>query len=271
MTGLEFNQALRTGRRVYGTLVASTSPRWVPLLAGLPMDFVFIDTEHIPIGREQLSWMTWAYRFAGLVPVVRIPSPDPCAAGQVLDGGACAVVAPYVESAAEVRSLVGAVKYRPLKGVAVAAALAGGKALTPVLQGYVRDYTAANSLIVNIESGPALAAFDEILAVPGLDGVLIGPHDLSCSLGIPEQYDRPEFARAVLDVFRRARAAGVAAGIHSWMPAEQEARWCAAGANLIIHSSDLIATAVTLRNEIGALRRLNGDDAVANIADRSVV
>ena len=65
--------------------------------------------------------------------------------------------------------------------------------------------------------------------------------------------------------------AGVAAGIHSWMPAEQEVQWCTAGANLIIHSSDLIATGVTLRTEIATLRRLNGDDAGAAFADRTLV
>ena len=52
MTGSEFRDALRSGQRVYGTLAASTSPRWVPLLAGMPLDFVFIDTEHITIDRE---------------------------------------------------------------------------------------------------------------------------------------------------------------------------------------------------------------------------
>ena len=224
MTGLEFNQALRTGRRVYGTLVASTSPRWVPLLAGLPMDFVFIDTEHIPIDRAQLSWMTWAYRFAGLAPMVRIPSPNPFAACQVLDGGACAVVAPYVESAAEVRALVGAVKHRPLKGVTVAAALASGKPLTPALQDYVRDYNAANSLVVNIESGRP----SRRLMKSGGSSWTASSVRMICLFLHPRQYDRPEFARG-LDVFGApAPPAGTTP-----MPAEQEARWCAAGANLV--------------------------------------
>ena len=270
MTGLEFNQALREGRRVYGTLLTSTSPRWVPLIAGLPLDFVFIDTEHIPIDRAQLSWMTWAYRYAGLAPMVRIPSPDPFAACQILDGGACSIVVPYVENAGQVRDLVGAVKHRPLKGVTLAAALADQKALTPAQQLYVETYNRGNSLIVNIESTPALAALDQILAVPGLDGLLVGPHDLSCSLGFPEDYEHPKFQETVADIFRRARAAGVAAGIHSWMPAAQEATWCAAGANLIIHSSDLIATRVTLENEIRALRHCNGDPVASAIEDLPV-
>lgn len=60
MNGSEFRDALRSGRRIYRTMVASTSPRWVRLLAGMPLDFVFIDIEHITIDREKLSWMCQA-------------------------------------------------------------------------------------------------------------------------------------------------------------------------------------------------------------------
>jgi hypothetical protein len=63
------------------------------------------------------------------------------------------------------------------------------------LESYLNRSTGERLLIVNIESVPAIQALDEILAVPGLDAVLIGPHDLSCSLGVPERYDHPEFLR----------------------------------------------------------------------------
>ena len=259
MNGSEFRDALHSGKRIYGTMIASTSPRWVPLLAGMPLDFVFIDTEHITIDREKLSWMCQAYRYAGLAPLVRIASPDPYAACQVLDGGACGLIAPYVETAAEVRELVGAVKNRPVKGAKLRAALSGQTPFESELAAYVAMQNRSHSLIVNIESIPAIAALDEILAVNGLDAVLIGPHDLSCSLGQPERYDTPEFEAAVTDIFRRARAAGIGAGIHSWMPAAREAIWCEAGANFIIHSSDIIATRNTLTAEVDALRRQLSD------------
>ena len=71
---------------------------------------------------------------------------------------------------------------------------------------YVRKYNQNHVLLVNIESVPALEALDEILAVPGLDGVLLGPHDLSCSLGVPEQYDHPRFEKAVHELITKARA-----------------------------------------------------------------
>ena len=259
MTGQELNRALHSGRRVYGTMAASTSPRWAPLLAAMPIDFVFIDTEHVAIDRERLSWMCHAFRFAGLPPVVRIPSPDPYLACQAIDGGACGLVAPYIETAEQVRALVGAVKCRPVKGAKLAGELSGRAPFDPKLRAYVEKYNEQNSLIANIESVAAMEALDEILAVKGLDGIQIGPHDLSCSLGLPEQYDAPEFEAAILTILRKARAAGVGAGIHTWMSVEREAVWCAAGANFIIHSSDLTATREGLSREITALRQRTGD------------
>ncbi len=237
----------------------------------MPLDFVFIDTEHIAIDREKLSWMCHAYTNGGLPAIVRIPSPDPYIATQVVDGGACGIIAPYIETAAEVRALVGAVKRRPLKGQKLAAGLSGDAPFEPRLQHYMDGHNDGRVVIANIESLPAIAVLDEILAVDGLDAVLIGPHDLSCSLGLPEQYEAPEFEAAVLDIFRRAQAAGVGAGIHSWMPAAREATWCRAGANFMIHSSDIIATRDLITSEIQALRALMGDDRTAGDGSASTV
>ena len=116
MTGRELKKSLKGGMRVYGTLIVSTSPKWIDIIDQLNLDFVFIDNEHIAIDREQLSWMCHGYMGKGLAPVVRIPSPDPYQACMALDGGAKGIVAPYVETVGEVQQLRGAVKTRPLKG-----------------------------------------------------------------------------------------------------------------------------------------------------------
>ncbi len=194
----------------------------------------------------------------GLPPLVRIPLPDPFAATQVLDGGAAGIIAPYVETPEQVQALSGAVKLRPIKGQRLAKRLAGA-AFEPVLEEYVcRRNT--NALVVNIESTPAIEALDEILAVPGLDAVLIGPHDLSCSLGIPEQYDRPEFLAACETILRKARAAAVGAGIHAWGTVEEQARFLRLGANLLIHSADVMLFRKHLRQELEAVKRAAGID-----------
>jgi len=252
-----FSARLRSAERLYGTLLVSPSPHWVPVVAGLGLDFVFIDTEHIPLDREKLAWMCQAYRAVGLPPIVRITSPDPYQACAVLDGGAGGIVAPYVETAEQVRALVGAVKKRPLKGAVLARHLAGEQ-LDPNLANYVETGAAARTLIVNIESVPALEALDEILAVEGLDGVLIGPHDLSSSLGVPECYDHPRFIAACDSIITKARARSLGAGIHVIYQANRladEERWARLGANFILHAADIILFAEGIRRELGELKQ----------------
>jgi len=244
----------------------------VPVVASLGLDFVFIDTEHIPLDREKLAWMCQAYRAVGLPPIVRITSPDPYEACVALDGGAVGIVAPYVETPEQVRELVGAVKKRPLKGRTLARHLAG-EPLDSDLQAYVEKRAAPRTLIVNIESAPALAALDEILAVDGLDGVLIGPHDLSCSLGVPENYEHPTFLAACDTIITKARARGLGAGAHVTYQANRSAheeRWARLGANLIVHAADIILFAEGIRRDVGDLKaRLSecaqGRDATINI------
>jgi 2-keto-3-deoxy-L-rhamnonate aldolase RhmA len=257
MSPAELRQRLRAGERLFGTLIVSPSPRWPEVVRGCGLDFVFIDTEHIALDRAELSWMCQTYAALGLPPLVRIPSPDPDSATMALDGGAAGVVAPYVESVEQVQALRGAVKCRPLKGKKLQHVLAGGR-VEPALEQYMADGGASRVLLVNIESSPALAALDSLLAVPGLDGVLIGPHDLSCSLGLPEQYEHPDFLAACGDIFRRARAAGVGAGIHFWGDVAQQRRFLELGASFLIHSADISLFQKHLRADLAAIRRAIG-------------
>jgi 4-hydroxy-2-oxoheptanedioate aldolase len=257
MTPAELRQRLRAGDPVFGTLLVSSSPRWPQAVRGCGLDFVFIDTEHIALDRAELSWMCQTYAALGLPPLVRIPSPDPYAATMVLDAGAAGVVAPYVETVAQVQALRGAVKFRPIKGQSLQHLLAGGRA-APELESYMAGGADNHLLVVNIESAPAIAALDAILAVPGLDGVLIGPHDLSCSLGRPEQWEDPAFLAACETIFRRARAAGVGAGIHFWGDVEQQVRFFRLGANLLIHSADITLFEKHLRRELAAIKHAAG-------------
>ena len=264
MNSTDLIQALHEGRSVFGTLIVSPSPRWPGVVRGCGLDFVFIDTEHIALDREQLSWMCQTYSAMDLAPLVRIPSPDPYEATKVLDGGAAGIIAPYVETVEQVKALRGAVKLRPIKGAKLQSML-DGKPCEPELAGYMERHCAGNVLIVNIESVPAIEALDEILQVPGLDAVLIGPHDLSCSLGVPEQYDHPRFLEAARTIFHKARTAGVGAGIHFWGDMELEASFMRDGANLIIHSSDITLFARHLAAELAVLKQTQAAAATINI------
>ena len=251
-----FTEKLRSGDIVFGTLIVSPSPMWPKALENCGLDFVFIDTEHIALDRAQVSWMCQTYARMGLTPIVRIPSPDPFEATKMLDGGAGGIIAPYVETAEQAQALRGAVKLRPIKGQRLAERLVN-TAFEPELESYVSGRN-EQALVLNIETVPAMNALDQILAVPGIDAVLIGPHDLSCSLGIPEQYDHPKFLAATRTIFQKARAAGIGAGIHFWGEPEQQAAFARDGANMIIHSADISLFQKHLRRELAALKESLG-------------
>lgn len=260
MTAKEFRQALKNRQRIYGTQIASTSPRLVDAVKGAGVDFVFIDTEHIPIGRETLSWMCQAYRNAGLPPVVRIPAPDPYQACMVLDGGAACVKVPYIESADQAREMAGATKFRPFKGRRLRALLEG-QPPPPHVAEYIRKFNEDYSLLLNIESIAGMAALDEILAVPGVDGIIIGPHDLTCSLDAPEDYRGGAFDAAARQILARCQAASVSAGLHVHHPdcVNDEIAWAKAGANVIIHSGDITLFRQTLLRDMARMRQALGD------------
>jgi 4-hydroxy-2-oxoheptanedioate aldolase len=260
MDAKEFLDHLKKGKRLYGTAVLSPSPLWPLAVRKAGVDFVFIDTEHTPFDRTVLAQMCLAYKGCGLPPLVRIPSPDPHEARKVLDGGACGVLAPYIESPEQVRNLVGATKLRPLKGERLREALRNQDSLESEIKDYLRDYNKENFLMINIESVPAMERLDSILAEPGLDGVIIGPHDLSISLGLPEQYHNPRFEDAVGQIISKVRERGLGVGIHLSQEAQLQIKWAKAGANIIMHSSDMALFQQRLKEDITAIRCALRDD-----------
>ena len=261
MNSHELCKSLHNGQRVYGTLIVSTSPKWCDSVKRLGLDFVFIDTKHVPIDRAQLSWMCKTYEALGLVPIVRIPSPDPFQACMVLDAGARGIIAPYIESPQQVRRLSGAVKYKPLKGKKLESFLFDGEDLEPDLMRSLNKANSGNLLIVNIESCPAMEALDDILSVRDLDAILIGPHDLTHSLGIPEQYNSPIYKEAVEEIIQKARAKNIGAGIHVCYPngVPHSIEFTQMGANFIVHNADFIAFEDTIKQEIHTIKKAFGD------------
>ena len=261
MDDTEFLNRLKKGKRLYGTAILSASPLWPLAVKRAGADFVFIDTEHIPIDRTTLAQMCQVYKGYGLPPLVRIPTPDPQNAYEVLDGGASGILAPYIEYPEQVRELVGAVKLRPLKGERLKEALQNQDSLEPELKDYLGEWNKDNFLIINIESVPALEKLEQILAEPGLDGVIIGPHDLSISLGLPEKYHDPVFEDVVKQIISTVREKGLGVGIHFSEGAELQIKWAKAGANIIMHSSDIALFQQRLKEDITEIRRALGEDS----------
>lgn len=252
-------QKLKNGQNVYGTCFTSTAPMWPTVVKRAGLDFVFIDTEHIPLDRSELAKMCQIFRAMGITPIVRIPEPNPFLACQVIDGGALGVVAPYLESTSQIRELVGATKFRPLKGQKLYNYLNGVEKMSPTLQEYIANHNAANICIANIESVPAIERLDDLLSVEGLDAVFIGPHDLSVSLGLPEQYDHPDFEAAVRSIIHQTRAKGLSIGIHFSLEPERQIKWMKEGVNIVVHSFDVALFSQRLQYDINIIKKAAGD------------
>lgn len=266
MIGKEFRNALRSGKTVYGTLISSGSPRQFEVSCSLGLDFVFLCNEHVLYNQDMLGWMCRAYKAAGINPVVRILEPDPFLATQALDAGAGAILVPYAENLEDVLELVGAVKYRPLKGKKLRKILSGEEKPDAELEAYLKKHNQNHTLLLNIESPTGEQNMEQFLSIPsvdgpGIDGIVLGPHDLSTSFDMPEKYQSPEFLELSCGIIRKARALGVAAGGHNGSRGslDLQMEWAKAGATIILHSSDMFLFADKLQEDMNKLREIKGE------------
>ncbi|MGC4036291.1 MAG: aldolase/citrate lyase family protein [Chitinophagaceae bacterium] len=264
-------QKLKNGQNVYGTAFTSIAPSWPVQLKNAGLDFVFIDTEHISMNRADMARLCQLFKAYGVTPVVRIPSPDPYLACQAIDAGAKGVVAPYLESVEQIIDLVGATKFKPLKGEVLKKYLHGKEKMPADLKEYIDKFNEGNLCIANIESVPAMNKLDELLSVPGLDAVFIGPHDLSVNLGVPEQYDHPKFINAVKKIIHTTRNKGLAIGVHFSLEPERQVYWAKEGANIIVHSFDIALFSQKLKADLKIIREQVGDDASTGKEESLVV
>jgi len=262
-----FYHKIKTGIQVYGTCVTVCNPQWPAMLNKAGLDFVFLDTEHIPLDRSQLAYLCHGYRALGIAPIVRIATADETLAGQAVDAGAQGVIAPYLEKEEQIDSLVYALKYRPLKGVLLEQYRMRPDTLPDSLKTYLAAYNSGNVAIANIESVPALNNLERLLAVKGLDAVFIGPHDLSVSMGLPEEYDHPDFEKAVAHIIRLCRSNGISVGIHFSLEPNRQVKWGQQGANIIMHSSDVALFSQRLASDMKHIRSMLGDTQHAGEPD----
>ena len=262
---------IRAGKTVYGTCIASTAPTWPSIALRAGLDFVFLDTEHIPLERMEISRMCQTFRAMGIAPIVRIPSPDPYRACQMMDAGAEGVVAPYLENPRQIRDLIGALKFRPLKGELLEKALDNPDKMENSLKKYLEKWNEGNVCIANIESVVALERLDALLSAKGLDAVFIGPHDLSISMGLPEQYDHPLFEQAVKKIIQVSKKYNLAVGIHFSESPERQIRWIKEGINLVIHSSDLKLFSQRLQYDMNLIKSASGDNGIFGNASDDIV
>lgn len=200
-------QKLCTGKRVVGAWCQIASPITAEILAEAGFDVIMIDLEHGPGDVLTLLTQIQAMKGNPALPFVRAPWNDFVAIKRILDAGVYGVLVPYVNTAAEAEAAVRACKYPPygIRGIAGSPRAAGyGQGS----MGYLKRANAEVLVMTAVETPEAVANLDEILAVPGLDGIFVGPMDLSTSMGYFADPGQPEVQAAIATIEAKVRAAG---------------------------------------------------------------
>ena len=212
------------------------------VLARTGADYVVVDLQHGATAEADLpgvaAAITAAIAAGGSVPLVRTRSPAFADVGRPLDLGAHGVVVPNVRDAAHAREVVAACRYAPAGGRSVGR-LSGG-ADDPLV-------------VVMVESAGALDDLDAVLAVEGLDGVYVGPGDLSLSLGLTGEEHRAELRRVLSSIIARAVAAGVPVGVHA-TDGQQAAAYATEGATIVTVAADVPSLGAAVAHALDVAR-----------------
>lgn len=239
----------REGRDTLGVWLAIPSTITAEAAARVGYDYVCLDNQHGVLDYQQSVTMAQAILLGGGTPIARVPWNEPGIIGKMLDAGIEGVIVPMVNTAAEAQALVRAGRYAP----------AGARSFGPVLSAMrQKDYYAGSAdnvaIIPMIETVQAISNLDDILAVPGIDAVYVGPADLSVTLGLPpgNNDDSAEFTDALLTIVKGCQNAGVVPGIHA--SAALVEKRLEQGFRMITVTSDMLAMRSLLAADLATAR-----------------
>jgi len=206
-----FRSDIQAGKVLLGPSIAFTDPQVTAALAD-SADFIWIDLEHGVMSPEALIGHLLAGRAKDKPVIVRLPGSHTSLIKPMLDAGVEGLIIPQVRDAQEVRSVVGDCRYPPAgrRGFGPRVPSNFGRIAIADVVKFANEQLFVAVMIENVE---AVANLDEILAVPGLDSVVIGPMDLSASLGLLGQVDHPAVVEAMDVIIAKAHAAGLSVGV----------------------------------------------------------
>ena len=218
---MNLKKKLKNGELTLGCWVTLGHPLIPEILAPAGFDWLTVDMEHSSIELEDLLPLLISIEANNMVPLVRVGENDPNLIKRVMDAGAHGVIVANVCSREEAQQAVNAVKYPPLgtRGVGLYRAQGFGRRF----EEYKKWVKEESVVIIQIEHIDAVKDIDTILTTPGIDAFMIGPYDLSGSLGKPGNFDDPEVVEALDKVMESAQRIGITAGFHSVPTSPDEA------------------------------------------------
>jgi len=204
-----FTERLRSKEILVGTLVSLPSPEVCELLASVGYDWLFIDAEHGAFNPQQAQTMLQA---AGSVPcLIRVPDDETIWIKKALDIGAAGVIIPQVHDANQAKKIITDCKYAPdgNRGIGIGRAHKYGIDF----ERYLKNANRETAVVLQAESSEAVDNIADIVALDGVDAILVGPYDLSASLGRPGEIEHPIVQSAIEKIIGACKNANITMGI----------------------------------------------------------
>ena len=258
MKPAELKTALRAGRPVFGFMVSSTSSmRWQRVFAGSTLDYVIIDSEHGSRDRQLIADTVQQMQSLDITAIVRTPSTDPVYVAMAMDAGADGVLVPYCETVEEVSHCCAKLRTHPLKGEYYERVVETGEYPSEKSKAYLEKRHRDHIFIMGIESKPAADRIGELIDCADIDGVFIGPNDMTTSLGIPDEVENPIYIDVLKNVIAEADKRGIPMMIHQ-QTLQPSTTAIELGARFILHSSDVGILLRNIQDEFALLREIAG-------------
>jgi len=253
MYGVSLKTKLRNKQLCIGTWITLGNTAIAEIFAKAGFDWIVVDLEHSTITIEQAGELIRTIDLSGVSPLVRLTSNDSSQIKRVMDAGAHGIIVPNINNSEDANLAVAATRYAPggHRGVGLARAQQYGLKFLDYLE-WQRE---GPIVIVQIEHQSALDNLEDIFTTAGVDGFIIGPYDLSCSMGMPGEFDRPEFLSAINKILLTGIRVGCSAGIHIVEPdVEQLQRVIGEGYNFIAYSVDIRILDVSARTGVSVAK-----------------
>lgn len=245
------------GKPAIGTFFSSGNAAMMECLGYTGLDFAVIDTEHGPFDTETMQDLIRTAEHAGLAPVVRIADVTHKEIQRAADCGAQGLIIPCLRSLDDFKKAVDLAKYAPAGNRGFIKGRGAGFGYAEWTKGPLEEYFAKSNeklmLIPQCETVEALEQIEEIAALPGVDGIFIGPFDLSTTMGIPGQFADPEFLAAELRIKKACEAAEKPCYILS-MTEEEGSRLLNEGYAGVAHSLDFAMFTDAYTKTVRAIR-----------------
>lgn len=213
-------EKIKNNEPTIGAWITINHPTIAEIYANAGFDWVVVDLEHSVITIGEAENLIRVIELSGSIPLVRLTSNDSDQIKRVMDAGAHGIIVPMIKTKQDVENAIKSLKYPPSgeRGVGLARAQHWGNKFNEYLKWLEND----SIIIVQIEHIDAVNNLDEIFSLNGISGYIIGPYDLSSSMGVPGDFTNPEFIQTIERIKSKAKKYNLCGGIHVVEPNTNE-------------------------------------------------